>query len=91
VIPPGLRKGLQPRCNVHPIAEEIAPMNNDVADVNADTESQVAIVRHGATDGGKPLLNGDRALNCAQRSWKLCQQAVTGHVGNPTTMPTDQG
>ncbi|SJM34350.1 hypothetical protein BQ8482_410006 [Mesorhizobium delmotii] len=62
---------MEPRRNVHPVAEQIAAPDHHVADVNADPELEAAILGRVCVCLPKLLLYGSTALDCVHCAWKL--------------------
>ena len=66
-------EGLQPCRNVHAIAKEVAALDHDVADMDADPEVDVTLRWQADIGSSKLRLRLDGALNCVNRADKLRQ------------------
>src|SRR5262249_8829866 len=63
--------------NVDAIAINIAPVDDDVTDVDADTEFDPAIFGNGNATCGNGTLDFDGTANGINRTWKFNQDPVT--------------
>jgi hypothetical protein len=74
----GLRQALQTRCYVHVVAENIASIDDDVADVDANPELDALRIRHLGVALGHSTLNIKSAAGCVHYAAKLSQQPIAG-------------
>jgi hypothetical protein len=70
-----LRQRLQPRRDVHPVAEQIVPLHHHVALMQADAKLHLA--------SAQSLLHANCATQCLHRARKLREQAVAGRLEDP--------
>ena len=76
--------------DVHAVAEQVARLDHDVADMDADAELEPAVGRELVVGLGEPLLRRHGALDGIHGAGELGQQAVAGGVGDPTAMAGDE-
>ncbi len=69
--PARLSEGFQPRRYVHSIAENVAGIDDDIADIDADSEFQASIVRHMLVSFAHRMLNLHRARHCVNDARKF--------------------
>jgi hypothetical protein len=76
----------KPCRNIYAIAEDVMWLDNYVADIYADTESDTGVFRVGGCkffDAGLKLHSGS---NRSHRTWKLRQEPVAGMLEDATTV-----
>jgi hypothetical protein len=81
----------KPRRNIHAVAEDIMWLDNYVADIYADTESDTGIFRVGGCkffDASLKLHSGSDRFN---RVWKFCQKPVAGMLDDAAAVLRDRG
>jgi len=77
---------LQPRGDVNAVAEDVLPVDHDVAEVDADPPTHLAVVGKLGVERRDRLLHLGRALNGLDRTGKLAQDAVAGGAGDAAAM-----
>ena len=82
----GLRDDFETRGDIHAIAKDIVVIDDDVADVNADTEFDPLILRHGGVLPSHGALEVNRAAHCIDGAGKLHQHTVTSRLDNAASM-----
>jgi len=85
-----LGERLQPRRNVHGVAEEIAVLDYDVADMNTDAKKQTALVWEVLTVLCHRPLDRKCAGETLGDTGKLGNHRVARRIGNPAVMLGDQ-
>ena len=87
--PAGLRQPFEPRRHVHPIAEDVLPLGNHIAEVDPDPELD-PLVRWGARVAlGHPALHVHGAADGINDTRELSQEAVAGVLHHPAPMLCD--
>ena len=81
-IPPGSAIELEARRDVDAVAENVAILDNDVAQVEPDAIEQGARRRHVAVSSRHPLLKIDRAPERLRDALEFHQHAVAGRLDN---------
>jgi hypothetical protein len=74
----GLGQGFQPRREIDPVAEDVAVVEDDVAEVDPDAELDAPGGRDIGVAFGHAVLDFDRAAHRVDDAAKLHQQAVAG-------------
>ena len=90
-IPPGSADAFQPRGDVDAVAENVAVLLDDVADIDADAEIYAA--RRSACAGvalGHAGLDLDGAAHCIDDAGELGEQPVAGGLHDPAAVPRDR-
>ncbi len=85
----GLSERLQPRRNVHPIAEDVLPLGNHVAEVHPNAESDALVFGRFGIALSHPALDLDRAAHGIDNARELRQQAVAGILHDPASVLPD--
>jgi hypothetical protein len=70
------RQRLQPRRHVHTVAEQIAPLDDDVADIDAGAQFDAAVGRQPRVAHEHPALDRDGASHRLHRRGELDQEGV---------------
>ncbi len=88
---PRLRDAFKPRGDVDPVAENIAVLDHDVADMNSDAELDAFVLwyRRVAFDHAALHLYG--AAHCVHRAREFDQDAVASSLDDPAAMLGDLG
>jgi hypothetical protein len=74
----GLSQTFQPSRDVHSVTEDVAVLHNNVALVNADTELNAIVARHGGISLTHPVLPLGRTSQGINHTGKFDQQSITG-------------
>jgi hypothetical protein len=82
----GLSDAFQPRCNVHPVAEDIVLLDHNVADVDPDAEFDALLGWHPHIALRHSLLLLDCAAHGVHRTAELDQNPVSGALYNAAAM-----
>jgi hypothetical protein len=85
----GLRQRLEPRRHVHPVAENVVTIGDDVAEVDADAESEAPVFGHFNFAIHYHPLDLDRAAHRIDDAGKLHQQAVPGGLDDAAMVLSD--
>src|ERR1700677_271009 len=86
----GVRQPFQTCGDIHPVAENIAVLQHDVADVDADAKLHSAIFFEVVVRTSKFILNVDGALHRRQRAIKRGKNAVASSSANSSLVPRDK-
>jgi hypothetical protein len=86
-----LRYSLEACRDVDAISKNIIVINDDVADVNADTEFDPAVRRHVGVVHGHTTLNLDGASRCIHCASEFDQHAVARGLHDATSVLDDLG
>jgi hypothetical protein len=89
-VPPALARVCSLAANVHTIAKEVAALDHDVADIDADPDVDMTLHRHTEICLGKLRLRLYGAPNCVNSADELRQDAVPGRVGDPPPVGRNQ-
>src|SRR4030095_16183715 len=81
---------LKPRRDIYTVAIEIAAFDHDIAEVHADAQHDVAILRLITIGSGHTLLEIDGALYGVDGAGELDQHAVAGSLEDAALMFADQ-
>jgi hypothetical protein len=87
----GLRNTFQPCGHVHPIAENVATVEHDIPDIDADTELNPLFLRHVGIALSHSPLNIDRTAHRVHYTAELSQQPISGILNDPPTVLSDLG
>ena len=88
--PARLGQGLEPRGDVDPVAEDIAGLVDDVADVDADAEADAFGLGDGRLPLGHAALDRDRAGDRVDGAGKLAEDAVAHQLDDTPAMLGDE-
>jgi hypothetical protein len=84
--PTRLGKSLQARCNIDAISENVVAVDDDVTDIDANTELDPTILRDGIVALGHAPLDFYGAAHGINGTDKLDEDAITGAFDNPTVV-----
>jgi hypothetical protein len=85
----GLGQPVETGGDVDAVAEDIAILDHNVADIDADAELDAAICRHRGVALGQSRLYLGRASESVDDAGELDQQAVAGGLDDAAPMPGD--
>jgi hypothetical protein len=85
----GLGQRLQPRGDVDAVAVEVAALDHDVAEIDADAEPHLPARRQRGVALGQRALDLDRALHRLDDAGELGQHVVTGGVDDAAAVVLD--
>jgi hypothetical protein len=87
-----LGKSFQPGRDIHAVAEDVVVVEDDVTDVNADTEFNSSLLAHVDVFERDPSLPPLRRSARHLRRWRTRpQHAVARRLNNPPSMRSDCG
>src|SRR5262249_38377296 len=86
-----LGQGFQPRCDIDTISVDIAPVLNDVANIDPPAEFEDAIRRHIGVSLGHFALHFNRATHRIDDAGKFEEKAVARSFDDATVMLLDLG
>src|SRR5262249_49851948 len=89
--PTRLSKSLQPGRDINGVAEKIAALHDDAADVDADPKPHLLTDRSIRILFGHGPLNFDGTLDGIHRTGEIGDEAVARRGEDPTAMRGDQG
>ena len=84
------RQVFQPRSDVNAVAEDVAVLDHDVADIDADTKLQAMLVRQVLVCRGQRVLDLHRAVDSFDDAGELRQHAVAGRAGDTAIVGIDE-
>jgi hypothetical protein len=84
-----LRDALKPRSDVDTVAEDIAVIDDDITDMDADAKFDPDILLDLGVPPGHAALNFHSAARCIHGAGKLNQHAVAGGLDDATAMRGD--
>jgi hypothetical protein len=87
----GLGHALEARRHIHAIAEDVSAVENDVTDVDADSELDALVGREILVAFGHAALNVECATQRVHDAAELDQHAVTGGVDHPPAVLGNAG
>jgi len=87
--PSGLGQSFEPRCDIHSVSVDIAPVLDNVAQINPHAEFETAIWRHIGISLGHFTLYFNRATHRIDDAGEFEEQAVAGGFDNATVMFLD--
>jgi len=85
-----LDQSLEPSGDVHAVAKDVALLDHDVADIDADPKAHPPAFRLAFVRPLKRRLDLDRGANCVENARELGEHAVAGGIRDPTSMPRDE-
>jgi hypothetical protein len=83
------RERIRPRCDVHPVAEDVVLLSDHVAEVDADAELDPPLLGHLGLAIGHPSLHLDRAPDGIHSARELCEETVAGILYDPAAVRLD--
>ena len=81
----------EPGSDVDPVAKNVIPVGNDVADIDAHAEFYALVGRCLGISSDHAGLNFDGPSDCAHHTPTLSEDAVAGGVGDMAAVPLDRG
>ena len=87
----GLGQAFDAGGDVDAIAEDVAVLHHDVAEIDADAKPHLALRRQLLIRLREIALDLHRALDGGEDAAEFGQDAVAGGVANPPPMPRDEG
>jgi hypothetical protein len=87
--PAGLSQSLEPRCDIDPIAVDVAPVLNDIAEIDPHPELDPAIGRHIGVSLRHLALHFNGATHRVDDARKLDEQAVARSLHDPAAVFLD--
>src|SRR5205823_3136675 len=87
---PGVGQRLQSRGDVDAVAKQVRPFDNDVTEMNANTQSHLLDGGAMLVFGGERFLDCDSAFDGVDRAGEVRYHAVPGGVEDPAPMRRDQ-
>ncbi len=87
--PARLGQSLEPCCDIDPIAENVAILDDDVALMDADTQLDAMVCRTVITTIGGLTLDLDCAAERIDDAGELDEQPVAGRLDQPPAMRSD--
>ena len=85
----GLGQGLQPRGDIHAVAEDVAFLDDHVAEIDANAEPDPPLLPHLGLALGHPPLHLDRAAHRIDDAGELDQEAVAGGLDDAAPVLPD--
>ena len=82
---------LQARRHVHPVAVDVAVIEDDVADIDADAVAELPVFRNGGIVVAERKLHLDRKAQRVHDAGKLDQRAVAGELDGPAVILRGSG
>src|SRR6266446_6379691 len=82
----GFSQRLEPRCDVDPVAIEVAALNHHVAEIDPDAQDDSPILGNVAVGDVHRLLQIHRAGNCVDGAGKLYQHAIPHQLDDAAMM-----
>ena len=86
----GIAKLLQARRDIDPVTEQIVAVDNDVPEIDSDTEDNAAVARHVHLLGGDFLLNGHCAGDSVHHRSKLHDCPVAHQLDDTALIAFEQ-
>jgi hypothetical protein len=87
----GRGDGLEPGCNIDAVAQHIAVLDDDVAEIDADAELDLPFGLDIAIAARHPALDLDGAFGGIGRRHEFDQHAVAGRLDDPAVVLGDDG
>src|SRR5665811_2281602 len=82
----GLGQPLDTRGDIDAIAEDVAVLHHDIADIDADAKPHTALFTEGQVGLGKIMLDLNGALYGGNDAGEFGENAVTGRAADPAAM-----
>jgi len=70
------------RCDIDPIAKDVAILDDDVADIDADAQLDAVVGRYPGIAPGHLALRFDGGAQCIHNTGELDEQPVAGGLDN---------
>ena len=90
-IPPGLARFLQARCYVDPIPKDVAPLNDYVTLVDANSKLDAFVLGYLGITRSHPALNLHRTTQSVHYAREFHENAVPGGLHDPASVLGDRG
>ena len=87
--PAGPGNALDARGDVDAVAEKVAALDDDVAEVDSDAEFDSPVLGHVSVAGRHGLLHGAGTLDRIHDARKFDEHAIAGEFDDATRMPAD--
>jgi hypothetical protein len=87
----GLRKPFQACGNIHTIAKDVATVEHDIPDIDADAKLNPVSLWHIGVSLSHAPLDIDGTTHRIHYAAELCQQPISGVLDDPTTVLSDLG
>jgi hypothetical protein len=87
----GLRQTLQARRHIDPVAQDVAVLDDDVADVDPDAELDAPVLGLGLLALGHAVLDHDGAFDRVDGARELDQRAVPDQLDHAAAVLGDEG
>jgi hypothetical protein len=81
---------LQPGCDIDAIAIESFPLDNNIADVDANSKLHTSRLRKLVVARTYGVLNDDGGLDSVDRARELSEEIVAGSIDNATAVLRNQ-
>src|SRR6476660_9256710 len=88
---PGFRNPLQPCGHVHPVPEDVATVDHDIPDIDADAELYPPLLWHVGVAFNHAALDINSTAHRVHDTAELSQQPISGVLDNPPTVFGDLG
>ena len=84
------RDAFEAGCDIDAVAIEIAALDHDIAEIDADAQHDATILGQITIRRGHALLQLDRALHGVDRAAELDQHTIAGDLEDAALVPGDQ-
>src|SRR5215469_7869226 len=84
-------QGLKARGDIDTVAEDVVVVDDDVAEIDADTEIDAPLRLHAGVARGHLALHLDRTTNRVDHARKHAEQTIARRVDDATTVLLDLG
>ncbi len=88
---PRVGQAFETRGNIHSVSEDVVVLDDNVADVDADTEHDTLLLGHIGVALGHRVLDFDRALDGFDRAGELGQKTVAHQLDDAPMVLADFG
>ena len=88
-MPPGSAKAFEPRRDIDAVAEDVAVLDDDVAEIDADAELDALLRGDTGIALGHPALHRDGAAHRIDDAGEFDQQAVAGGLDDAAAVLGD--